>query len=311
MIKLLLLTSLLLSSIFADNFKIATDNCLIFNNMKHTKNSDNRSLKLGSSYKVIDEKRGQYYITVPNIRIPNRWVDKRCFGKAKPKIEKRVKIVEKKERKTSSKSQNILLALSWQNAFCESHRYVKECKKSSRRYTNTKFGLHGLWPQPRENIYCGVSKDDKNLDKSHKWNKLQALYLDKSTRKELLEVMPGSASYLQRHEWIKHGSCADMDEDEYYKRAIALTKEFNSAKIGQFFSKNIGKKVTLQQIKFKMNESFGRGAGNKVELRCKKGLITELWLHLASNSDDMASLLKGGKSVRSRCKSGIVDRVGF
>ncbi|MFK5976556.1 MAG: hypothetical protein QM493_08620 [Sulfurovum sp.] len=313
--KTILISTLFISFIWGNNTQIAIDNCPIYNNMKHSKNSGNQSLKIGSSYRVIDEKRGQYYISIKGMAVPNRWVDKSCFDKNKPKIEKKVKIVEKKEIvkkeiKTTSKSQNMLLALSWQNAFCESRRYVKECKTHRKRYTDIRFGLHGLWPQPRENIYCGVSRDDKNFDKSSKWNKLQALYLDKSTRKELLEVMPGSASYLHRHEWIKHGTCANMDEDEYYSQAIALTKEFNSAKIGQFFSKNIGKKVTLQQVKFKMNESFGRGAGNKVELRCKKGLITEIWLNLGGG-DNMTSRLKSAKSVRSRCKSGIIDRVGF
>ena len=206
----------------------------------------------------------------------------------------------------------MLLALSWQNAFCETHRYIKECKTKRKRYTDTRFGLHGLWPQPRENIYCGVSSDDKRLDKTHKWDRLQALYLSDKTRKELLDVMPGSASNLQRHEWIKHGTCANMSEDEYYSKAIKLTKQINESKVGRFFTQNIGKVVKLQQIRFKMNESFGRGAGKKLELRCKNGLITEIWLHLGSgDSDDIATLLKNGKDIRSRCKKGKIDRVGF
>lgn len=317
--KYILINLLLLSAIFADNLQIAKDSCPIYNNMKHTKNSGNQTLQIGLSYRVIDEKKEQYYISVPDINTPNRWVDKSCFGLSQKitqdKVvikEKSIKIVEKKESKNISSSSDMLLALSWQNAFCETHRYLKECKNRAKKYTDINFGLHGLWPQPRENIYCDVSSEDKSLDKSHKWNRLSSLKLSDKTRKELLEVMPSSASsYLQRHEWLKHGTCANMNEDDYYSKAIALTKEFNGAKVGDFFRQNIGKKVTLAQIGFKMNESFGRGAGNKIELICQKGLISEIWLHLGSEGDDMQSLLKSGQNVRSRCKEGIIDRVGF
>ncbi len=308
--KIILINILILSAIFADNLKVATQNCPIYNNIKHTKNSNNQKLKVGSSYKIIQSQSEQYYITVANINIPNRWVDESCFTKSH-KVKETKSNSSKPVSISASVSNNMLLALSWQNAFCETHRRVKECKSTKKRYTDIRFGLHGLWPQPRNNIYCGVPKEDISLDKNHKWNRLQALYLTKETRKELLEIMPGSASYLQRHEWTKHGTCANMSEDEYYSLTIALTKEFNNAKIGQFFRQNIGKKVTLQQIKFKMNESFGRGAGNKVELRCKQGLITELWLHLGTRGDNMTTLLKAGQNIRSRCKSGIIDKAGF
>ena len=280
--------------------------------MKHTKNSGDQSLEIGSSYRVIDEKKGQYYINIKGISVPNRWVDKSCFKEES--IAKTVsKKVEIKEIKNISNSPQMLLALSWQNAFCETHRYLRECKSSRKSYTDTKFGLHGLWPQPRENIYCGVSSEDKSLDKSRKWRNLAPLKLSETTRKELLEVMPSSkSSYLQRHEWIKHGTCANMSQDEYYSRAISLTKQINESKVGQFFTQNIGKVVKLEQIRFKMNESFGRGAGKKLELRCKDGLISEIWLYLGdANSDDISILLKDGKDVRSRCTKGKIDRVGF
>ena len=291
-------------NLYADKFLSASQECLVYNNMKHSKNSGNQSLKIGNSYKIIDEKRDQYYITIPNINIPNRWVDKNCFG-----ITNSIKKKPKTTHKT--KSYNMLLALSWQNAFCETHRYVKECKKTTRGYTDNQFGLHGLWPQPRENIYCNVSSRDKKLDKTHKWNKLKPLTLSNQTRKELLEIMPGSASNLQRHEWIKHGTCTNMNANEYYTKAIKLTKQINNSKLGKFFSQNIGKIVTLQQIKFKTNESFGKGTGKKIELRCKNDLITELWIDIGSNGNDIRELIKDGKDRKSRCKKGKIDKVGY
>jgi ribonuclease T2 len=85
----------------------------------------------------------------------------------------------------------------------------------------------------------------------------------------------------------------------------------NSSALGKFFTENIGKKITLREVQKLADKSFGRGAGNRVALQCNRGLVTELWLYLGSGSDDLSTLLKRGKSTRSRCKSGRIDRAGF
>ena len=90
-----------------------------------------------------------------------------------------------------------------------------------------------------------------------------------------------------------------------------MVEQINTSKVGDFFSKNIGKQVTLKQVRHLFDRIFGVGAGKRVELKCKKGLITELWLHLGSGSDDIGTLLKRGKTVRSRCQKGLIDRAGY
>ncbi len=298
----LLLIALLSTQLFSS--KVAIDNCELYNNMKHSKNTDRLTLQINREYQVIDEKRGQYYIKTEHKNIPNRWVDKSCFSSKKP--------ITQKESKPKSKSQQLLLALSWQNAFCETHRRKTECKSIRKgAYTNSNFGLHGLWPQPRSNIYCNTSSDEKKLDKNRQWHKLPKLNLSDTTRRELLSIMPGSASNLQRHEWIKHGTCYGNSSDEYYATAISLTKQFNSSKVGMFFGQNIGKSVNLEQVRFKMRESFGKDSRKKLELRCRNGLITEVWLHLGGSGDNLKALLQGGNEVYSKCKQGRIDRVGF
>ena len=306
--KLILITLLLLSPLFAQKVKVASDSCELYNNMKHTKNTGKQSLKIGESYKVLDEKKGQYYINISGISIPNRWVDKECFQAS---TATKTPISKTPTTTVSNKPKNSLLALSWQNAFCQTHKNKRECQRARGAYTDTRFSLHGLWPQPRENLYCDVSKKDKEFDKRGGWNKLQKLDLTPATRKELLRIMPASASNLQKHEWIKHGTCSGMSAQKYYAHAIELTKQVNQSKVGQFFTQNIGKTVTLQQVRFKMNESFGKESGKKLELRCRNGLITEIWIHLGNEGESLQTLLKGGKDVNSRCKQGKIDRVGF
>jgi len=213
-------------------------------------------------------------------------------------------------------SKNNLLALSWHNAFCETHRYKKECKRpvfprSNTQYNEKNFVLHGLWPQPKSNIYCNVDNKLLSLDKHKQWHKLPDLDLEESVQKELTSVMPGLASNLHKHQWVKHGTCYGTDANRYFSDALALVKQVNDSKVGKFFRQNIGKRVTLQQVRTLFNRSFGAGTGTRVELKCKNGLISELWLHLSGESADLATLLTQGKSTRGRCQGGLIDKAGF
>src|SRR3546814_10932851 len=50
-----------------------------------------------------------------------------------------------------------VLAVSWQPAFCETRPAKPECvTQDEDRFDASHFALHGLWPQPRGNVYCGV-----------------------------------------------------------------------------------------------------------------------------------------------------------
>ena len=149
------------------------------------------------------------------------------------------------------------------------------------------------------------------MDKHKQWNRLLDLDLSDEVQKNLQKVMPGFASNLHKHEWIKHGTCYGTDANRYYEDAIRLVRQVNDSKVGNFFKQNIGKRVTLQQIRSIFNRSFGVGTGKRVALKCKKGLITELWLHLGAGSNDIATLLKQGTQTRSRCQGGMIDKAGF
>ena len=317
--------TLLLSFIFfyvllqADELRQASAPCEVFNNIRHTKNSGHQLLKKGESYHIIREQNGQYYITIPNIPVPNRWVEKSCFSKegiigkqSAKKQDLNVKTYTGIDAADVERPEALLLALSWHNAFCEVHRSRRECRETrGSRYSDIRFVLHGLWPQPRDNIYCNVPQTLRQYDKNRQWHRLPILPLSDGTLTALLHLMPGSASNLHRHEWVKHGTCYRSDPESYFREAISLTEQVNRSKIGLFFSQNIGKTVTLKQIRFKVDESFGKGSGKKVEMKCNKGMVTELWFHLGNGSGELSQLLKKGKSVRSRCHKGRIDRAGF
>ena len=301
--------------------------CPAFNNMKHTKNSHNVILDLSKKYTILDHHKGQNLILVKGEQPAQRWVDEACFSKSLPsqnavdeaiaKIGKEpYKAPHTKKYENKDVLQGNLLALSWHNAFCETHRNRKECRKPSLsvgkgKYRQKHFVLHGLWPQPRSNVYCNVEKDFVNADKHGQWRDLPCLAMDDEIEERLDKVMPGFASDLHKHEWVKHGACDGTDPQTYFEDAVSLVEQFNDSKVGDYFSKNIGKEVTLKQIRHLFDRSFGVGAGKRVEMKCKKGLVTELWLHLGSGSVDLRTLLHSGKQVHSRCQKGRIDRAGY
>ncbi len=311
-------------SLVAREEVFATKECLAFNNMKHTTNTHHVILDTSRKYTILKHHKGQNLILIKGEQPAQRWVDDECFSKTEhtqkqvhnnDSVDAYIKRETQLSRSVISQKQN-LLVLSWHNAFCETHRYKKECKRTlfpfgEGKYKEKHFVLHGLWPQPKGTQYCGVSTYEKNLDKHKQWHKLSSLNLSPDLKSRLKKVMPGFSSNLHKHEWVKHGTCYSTDANAYYEDAVNLTEQFNASKVGQFFQKHMGQRVTLQQVRALFDRSFGQGTGKRVEMKCKKGLITELWLHLGSGSNDLATLLKRGKQTRSYCTGGRIDKAGF
>jgi ribonuclease T2 len=304
----------------AENYQEATKSCEAYNNMKHTTNTNSIKLEVGKKYRVLNHNKGQILTLISGERIAQRWVDEACFGtqsladkKTTPAVTKKESSKEMPKRATSkSTSRQNLLAISWQNAFCQTHQYKKECKRMrSKDFGASNFVLHGLWPQPRNNQYCNVDKKQVGMDKNKQWNRLNKLDLTATTRERLAKLMPGYGSNLHKHEWIKHGTCYGTGASAYYDDAMDLMTQVNESKVQDFFEKNVGKKVSLKEVRGVFNLAFGKGAGEHVTMNCQKGLITELWLHLGNGSSKLSELLSRGEKPKSRCFKGKIDRVGY
>jgi ribonuclease T2 len=321
--KVFLISILFVLNLDARYKAVPTRSCPAFNNMKHSKNSNLVHLDTTKQYTVLREHKGQKLVLVKGEQPVQRWVDAECLSSfnANSKIDNNEAISKHTKKYEDSKaiennSNKNLLALSWHNAFCETHRSKKECKRNVTSLFRSKkhernFILHGLWPQPKNRAYCAVDRKYITMDKYRHWNKLPNLGLSAKTKEKLTKIMPGVHSNLHKHEWFKHGTCYGTNAEKYFRDAISLVEQFHNSKVSEFFEKNIGKRVTLQQVRKKFDDSFGLGTGKRVELRCKNGLITELWLHLGSKSNDLGTLLKKGKSTRSRCQRGLVDKAGY
>lgn len=222
------------------------------------------------------------------------------------------------ERGASGKGKTeFVLAASWQPAFCEGRKQVPECvTQTTARPDATRFSLHGLWKVRQS--YCGVADEVKVLDKAREWARLPPVKLEPALAAKLSELMPGTQSSLDRHEWIKHGSCSGLDQAGYFGMSLNLLEELNASAVGRLFASNIGKTLDEARIKAAFDETFGKGAGERVKMSCRKDgerrIISELTLGLGGRHDVTAPLrerLAAARPTKFGCPEGEVDAAGF
>ncbi|WP_420414157.1 ribonuclease T2 family protein [Roseibium sp.] len=216
-----------------------------------------------------------------------------------------------------------LLTLSWQPAFCEIRPGKQECQDlntGNLPHTTRQLSIHGLWPQPRGNDYCGVSASVRNLDKPGSWHLLPAPDLDTETADALAAAMPGVASHLHHHEWIKHGTCyfGEGGADEYYDDTLLLTGLVNDSAVGDLFFNNVGREVTGVQIRSAFDQDFGQGAGDRVLIKCtndgNRTLINEIWISLRGQINpaaDLGELMLAADETDMGCSGGLIDPTGL
>jgi ribonuclease T2 len=210
----------------------------------------------------------------------------------------------------------LVLAASWQPAFCEGQPNRTECRsQTASRFDATNFALHGLWPQPD---YCDVGERDREADLDSRWSSLPAVSLPVTLRGDLDRVMPGTASNLERHEWIKHGTCYGADMVEYWSDALAVMSALNASAVRTLFAANIGRRLTQAQIRAAFDTAFGAGAGQRVRVACQddgnRRIITEITIGLVgqiTGPADFATLILASRPTDGGCDSGIVDAAGL
>jgi len=297
----------------AQHYFKAKESCAAYLSFRKKTNPGRLTLLKNHRYLIVEtnNRRHALRLRLNGVKQPLRWVSKSC-GIILP-----AETINNKNQTTSTKNSQppqYLLALSWQPSFCESHASKQECRTQIKnRYDASHWSLHGLWPQPRGNAYCGVNDMDKGIDRNKRWYLLAPVKLTQETATALAFVMPGMASHLQRHEWIKHGTCYGTDAETYYSHAVSLTQQINNSPVGELFTQNVGNKITLSQIRHYFDKAFGHGAGNKVNLRCdNKGRISELWINLKgkiTTKTKIGALLRQSLSAGTSCRAGIIDAV--
>lgn len=304
--------------------------CPAISSIKKGSNPGNVSVEAGKSYRLLGKNKDEashYWIEVPGQAPLQRWVAVTCGavdgakqtqsspasgapvetpkGTVKPKP---------KPKGTADGVPSYVLALSWEPAFCEVMKSKPECKSmKAGDPAASRFSLHGLWPQPRRNVFCGVDPATAALDDQHQWEKLPEPDLSVETRTALAQVMPGTQSLLQRHEWIKHGTCYPGNAESYFKAQVTLANAVNTSAVGNFMAANVGKTIETRDLRDSFDQAFGPGAGARVRVSCdKQGRISEITIGLRGDvpsGTDLSKLIAASRPTDAGCPGGLVDAV--
>jgi ribonuclease T2 len=189
------------------------------------------------------------------------------------------------------------LALSWQPAFCELSARKPECRaQSADRWDAQHLALHGLWPNvdrdgngriDGEDNYCLPEPQRKVAIRSD-WRDLAKVALPSALREDLDRVMPGAVSQLERHQWVKHGTCSGLDQTSYFQVAIARTDDLAASGFSKFVSASIDREIARRDLLASFEADFGRGSAKALRLICdrKDGvvLLSEIRLLLRTES---------------------------
>lgn len=301
---------------------IARSECPAFQSFRRHTNPGNVTTRVDHAYELIAKNKplASHYQIRMDAEPQRRWVATSCGEHVIP-----VDLVTPPPEPVTPlplESTRYILAVSWQPGFCELHPSKPECQsQSEERFDASHFTLHGLWPQPRSTMYCYVTPEEVAKDKNKKWADLADLVLAEETRRELDKVMPGTQSFLHRHEWIKHGTCYHGESsDKYFQDALKVMRELNQSDsaVRNLFADHIGQEITSSQIRYAFDEAFGDGAGDKIKITCKmdgnRRLITEITIGLQGELDEitMSDALFAAPDANSiGCTGGIVDPVGL
>ena len=145
-----------------------------------------------------------------------------------------------------------LMALTMHPAFCaDGNARRQECRSGGHR----PLVIHGLWPermQPRTYPHdCPAP----------------ALDLEPALALELTELMPGMADGLHEHEWRTHGGCSGLDDDDYYRHALALARAVDAA-LGAKLTTLAGRETSAAELRG-VAELFNPGLGRTLTFHCR------------------------------------------
>ena len=313
---------------------MASKACDAVVSIKKGTNPDNAAVAAGQAYRLLGKNKDSathYWVELPQADPHQRWVPVECgttndnAAQAPAATPKQSNVAvntpqgtvkpKNKSRGFGGQAPYYAFALSWEPTFCEAMRDKAECKtEKPTSFEATHFTLHGLWPQPRRNQFCNVDAKLSALDDQHQWDALPEPQLTAPTRAALNIAMPGTQSNLQRHEWIKHGTCYPADSaDQYFRDELRLAAEVNGSAVQQLFATNIGKQISATQIRSAFDQSFGKGAGDNVQVECdKQGRLAGFTMNLRGDIPSGANfktLLLAGDQAQNKCDGGLVDAV--
>jgi ribonuclease T2 len=317
------------ASVPATGILKAEQDCEAFVSKRNKSNPDKARLELGDAYVILEVNRPDqpdwYRVRVDTASPPQRWVNARCGTvtlndgpegpvdtQPNPPPSDNASLCS-----TAGLQDSYVLALSWQPAFCESHRSKKECASNfDAAYQKAgNFTLHGFWPNREA---CGTNYGNcAHQRQQREFCDYPPIDLSPGVAKQLSQVMPGTASCLERHEWWKHGTCQlGWDASEYFEEVIDLARQFNDSGMRKYMADNMGNRIKREDFLKQVDTALGAGASERLQLTCSGGKLTDVYIALPARIMPGANLnelvMTAPPDFRSNCPTNfLIDAVGF
>ena len=311
-------TTQTLASVKVEGTFIANQSCEAFVSFRKQTNPDAASVQVGQRYRLLEKNKSAatwYRIILDSATPKARWVEVACG-----QVEQvgHVDIIEGSSCQIAGQQDSYKLALNWHPAFCEKKPNKPECQISDESvYQAGNFTLHGLWPNKvgcgKAYGFCAEIKQARRPFCNY-----PELKIDPGIRLRLNQIMPsaGAGSCLQRHEWFKHGSCqTQWGVNLYYEESIRLTTAFNQSGVAAWMRQNVGERVMTDAFLQQVDIALGAGASQRLQLKCTKGNLTDVYINLPKHlpkDQSLSDLMRLAKpDFHNRCgKTFRVDAIG-
>ncbi len=215
---------------------------------------------------------------------------------------------------TSSSS---LLVVTWAPSLCKVEASNPGCKSGHVGKLGRKLILHGLWPQPRTEQFCGVPSAVADRVRDLHGADMPSLNLPEDVQANLQSMMSDAAS-LAPHEWYTHGTCSGVPPAVYFSDAVTLTDQISKI-LNPVFERAQNGPLSLSTLRDRIDAEFGKGAGKRVMITChdidgKEIVLYEVHLSLppvadfgtAENTLSLRDLLAKGPTISAECRRGRV-----
>lgn len=209
------------------------------------------------------------------------------------------------------------LVVTWGPSLCKVEPSNRGCTSGHVGSVGPAWLLHGLWPQPFDNQYCGLTKEV--ADRARKIGGADAPSVDLAPNvRDNLQALMSDAASLAPHEWYAHGTCSGTTPDVFFTDAATLARQAKEV-IDPMFADAEGTSVTLSAVRDRFDSAFGQGAGARVGLSCRNvtgegSLAYEMHLSLPPVADlrnggdtlSLTDLLVQAPALDGGCRHGFV-----
>ena len=159
----------------------------------------------------------------------------------------------------AANSTSSLLVVTWGPSLCATDRSNKGCRSGHVGQLGPTLILHGLWPQPSTEQFCG-------LPKGQRAGSLPSLNLPQAVQTDLQSKM-SDVTIMAPHEWNAHGTCSGLAPAEYFSLAATLAGQASQVLDPVF--RDGGGRVSLDAVRARLDAEFGPGAGKRASLTCR------------------------------------------